>query len=231
MTGVQTCALPICFPVTIWGGVNWVSGNTYKSKVQSLNNLVIRAYHNHDDEELWDKLIGLARRERERITHGVWVYIRGVPTFLPPNYYFTLTYVPNKEGKDIEYIDSDRLSYLFSWWHIITGKRGVFYLKRRQSGKSIELGANLLWLLCLVGDENFALQSMNDEKLKILYSTCFQRPFESLPLILIMCSLITLVAQQQLVRFEVYHLEQTLRPLHSLKLISAHSHQVTHQRF
>ena len=91
-----------------------------------------------------------------------------------PNYYFTLTYVPNKEGKDIQYIDSDRLSYLFSWWHIVTGKRGVFYLKRRQSGKSIELGANLLWLSCLVGDENFALQSMNDEKLRVLYSTCFQ---------------------------------------------------------
>jgi len=166
------------------GGVNWVSGNTYKSKVQSLNNLVIRAYHNHDDDELWDKLIALARRERERITHGVWVYIRGVPTFLPPNYYFTLTYIPNKEGKDIEYIDSDRLSYLFSWWHIVTGRRGVFYLKRRQSGKSIELGANLLWLSCLVGDENFALQSMNDEKLRVLYSTCFQRPFESLPLMM-----------------------------------------------
>ena len=25
MTGVQTCALPICFPVTIFDGASWVS--------------------------------------------------------------------------------------------------------------------------------------------------------------------------------------------------------------
>ena len=34
MTGVQTCALPICFPVTIWGGYYKKFGDLYLEMIK-----------------------------------------------------------------------------------------------------------------------------------------------------------------------------------------------------
>lgn len=63
------------------------------------------------------------------------------------------------------------------------GIKGEIKLKRRQSGKSLELGANELWLAMIVKNQSFGLQSMNEKKAFTLYKECVLRQYVGLPLL------------------------------------------------
>lgn len=93
------------------GGTELFRHPKYVERVRIINREILNAYENHSQNVLWEELTYLAQREYKRITEGIWIYINGVATFFPPNYYFYLTYCTSKEGGEIEYIDADRESF------------------------------------------------------------------------------------------------------------------------
>jgi len=51
--------------------------------------------------------------ELHKCQHGVWVMIKGVPTYIPGVYYYWLTYWTLEDGSKPEYRECDRLFFIF----------------------------------------------------------------------------------------------------------------------
>lgn len=90
----------------------------------------------YEDAINWRKLVA---REWIRIKRGVWVFIKGVPTFIPGSYYFFLNYWTNKEGRVLDYTEASRQNYLHREAVLKTqGIKGRIGYAQRQIGKTTE---------------------------------------------------------------------------------------------
>lgn len=74
-------------------------------------------------------------QEGKRRILGCWYYIKGEPTFIPPDMYFELNYCKLPDGKFKEYRDTDRRTHLYCWNAENNDNcYGVLILKQRRRG-------------------------------------------------------------------------------------------------
>lgn len=84
-------------------------------------------------------------QENNRIKKGVWIMIKGVPIWLPPNYYHFLQY--GKAGGEPPHFRLKRLKSVYTKIRVRKNPRflGTYTIKNRQDGETTMCMSDLLW--------------------------------------------------------------------------------------
>ncbi len=120
---------------------------------------------------VWDKRL-----------NGEWVFINGMPIYIPPVYYFYLTFYHLDTGLP-RFRKSD-LSY-FYWWHYCVVDNPMVYggisLGRRRLGKSYRACCILLEYVTRIQSAFCGIQSKNEMDAATLFTRGVVNPFRKLP--------------------------------------------------
>lgn len=121
-------------------------------------------------------------REWKRRLYGIWVYIKGNPTYLPGLFYFWLTYWQLDVGKPV-YRDTDRRFYYFLQYCIEDPNcYGMVMVTKRRQGKTAKGGVFLTEAVTRTKNVNAGLQSKTEKDAKkVVFANAIVRPFKYLP--------------------------------------------------
>lgn len=112
---------------------------------------------------------------------GMWVYVRGVPTYLPPSYYMYLNWCQLDIGYPA-YRNTDRQFYYF-WEHCCEDPRcaGGADIERRRMGKTFKSGSILLDRTSLARNHHGGIQSKTGPDAKAVFQKTVVSFFKKYP--------------------------------------------------
>lgn len=101
-----------------------------------------------------------ATNEVRKCKEGVWIYINGEATYIPPKYYFYIQFWVLEDGSRPEYRDCDRRYFLYlQHWENVLWCLGVIRGKKRREGASSQATANLVYESIFYKNSNCGLIS------------------------------------------------------------------------
>lgn len=101
-----------------------------------------------------------ATKEVLKCKEGIWIFINGEPTYIPPKYYFYIQFWVLEDGSRPEYRDCDRRYFLYlQHWENVLWCLGVIRGKKRREGASSQATANLVYESIFYKNSNCGLIS------------------------------------------------------------------------
>lgn len=126
-----------------------------------------------------------ATEEVKRCKEGVWIFINGVPTYIPPKYYFYLQWWKLEDDIYPNYRDCDRRYYLFlEHWEHILWCLGIIRGKKRREGASSQATANLIYECIFYKNSNCGLISKTRDDSKDTFTDMVAFGYRQLPVFL-----------------------------------------------
>jgi len=97
---------------------------------------------------------------------GFWIYINGIPTYIPPSYYMYLQWCPLDIGYP-KYRDTDR-RFFYVWEYCVEDPRcaGLIDIERRRMGKTYKSGSILLDRTSIASHHHGGIQSKTGQDAK-----------------------------------------------------------------
>lgn len=135
----------------------------------------------------WDSLSVVKQGEwieeetRRCFEDGVWIFIKGMPIWIPPAYYFTLTWFYTKVG----YLDFRISQLLEEYFELFCeGDQwciGTFSFKKRRDGKTTRRMARKLWKAIQTHNGWFGIQSKTGKDAKNVCWKILMTGYKRLP--------------------------------------------------
>ena len=130
-----------------------------------------------DSQKKWLEL------EKKRMTYGegVYAYINGELTFIPPSYWGYLNHWTLEDGKKPEYREDDRIFFVFMEYLCFeTDVLGITRGKGRRQGATT-IGTFWLWWICgRLPEKKGGLISFNTESAQKIFQFMFMRGFKDM---------------------------------------------------
>lgn len=144
--------------------------------------LLLEEARQKDDIDYFDpELESFREQEWNRRLSGVWVYIKGKPTYLTGGYYFYLNYWPLDDGLPM-YRDTDRKRFYFEQYCVEDERcAGILEGSNRRSGKSYRGASFVYEYVSRNSDANGGIQSKTSDDAAKFFRQKLATPFKRLP--------------------------------------------------
>jgi len=147
---------------------SWVEDERVKKKYD-------KDYFNYDYENY-------KQREWHRRLNGIWIYVNGVPTYIPGSYYFFLNWWIIKEGSpSYRLVD---LHYFYFWQYCVEDAKcfGMIQMTKRRGAKTVKAACILFERVSRTENSKGGIQSKKkDPDAKDFYDIHIISPFQKLP--------------------------------------------------
>ena len=136
------------------------------------------------DQFLHPELLKVKQREWHRRKYGVWIYIKGIPTYLTGIHYFYLTYwraMDTDNGlPDYRVID---LEYFYFWAYVVQDPKcfGIIEIRKRRDGKSYRAACIVYECISRSKQAHAGIQSKNWDDAQEFFQNKLINAFKSLP--------------------------------------------------
>jgi len=121
--------------------------------------------------------------QHEKRQNGIWIYIRGVPTWISPKHWHYLNYYYLDDGLPI-YRAVDKEYYY--WWELFVEKENWVYggieMTMRRDGKSYRGGNSCLFNATGTTNYNVGMQSKTSDDARDLFQRTVVLPWKKLPI-------------------------------------------------
>lgn len=146
--------------------MDWVADENSKKESDS-------SYFNYDLERIRQK-------EWHRRLFGIWVWIKGVPYYIPGSYYFYLTYWQLDMGFPVFRKSDYKKALYWKWNEYNPFSYGMIEITKRRGGKSVFAAAMLTEYATRTMRAICSMQSKTEEDAKKLFDYHVVTPFQSL---------------------------------------------------
>lgn len=134
----------------------------------------------HPDDCVWKRVVPDVITERYKqqemtrvLKTGVWIFIKNMPVWLPPSYYFFLQYF--RIGTDYPQFRLKRLKHVYHKLRVRNNPRaiGTYTIKNRQDGETTIAMSDCLWEVA-IGNMDFASIGIQSKTRDTVVNSCWR---------------------------------------------------------